>query len=454
MHIGCQYADWQNGDWVEANMTNKLYTALALPLALLSILITATITTAQTTQPPACALTVHVQSGETLSLLAGRHLGSFAAYPAIVNATNAAAVVDSSYAPIDNPALIRVGQKLCVPAADGVVAQPVVRAVTVTPTPAASAVITPTASAVVSQTATPIPATDHPLVIANMRARSYPGSEIVIEQTLAPGVNYQRYVASHLSDGFKIYGLLTVPNGTPPATGWPIILFNHGHITPELYRTTERYVAYQDGFARNGYITFKSDYRGHGNSEGEARSGHANPDYTTDVLNAMTSLQRYPNADPDRVGMWGHSMGGSITLRSMIVTDTVKVGVIWAGVVASYPDLLNRFELQGVPVPEWFARWRDEFIAAYGTPENNPEFWMSISPNSYLADLSGPIQLHHTTGDESVPVQYSDVLDAQIEDVGGVVEYFRYPGDNHNISANFGTAMARSIAFFDKYLKD
>lgn len=430
-------------------MTNKFYTALALPLALLVTLMTAAITTAQTTQSVDCALTVQVQSGETLSLLASRHLGSFAAYPAIVNATNAAAAVDSSYAAIDNPALIRVGQKLCIPATDAIVAQPVVRPVTAaaTPTPAARAAISPTA------TAAPIPA-DHPLVIENMRARTYPGSEIVIEQTLAPGVNYARYVASHLSDGFKIYGLLTVPNGTPPASGWPIILFNHGHITPELYRTTERYVAYQDGFARNGYITFKSDYRGHGNSEGEARSGHSNPDYTTDVLNALTSLQRYPGADPERIGMWGHSMGGSITLRSMVITDTVKVGVIWAGVVASYPDLLNRFELQGVAVPEWFARWRDEFIAAYGTPEENPDFWASISPNSYLADLSGPIQLHHTTGDESVPVQYSDVLAAQIEDVGGVVEYFRYPGDNHNISANFGTVMARSIAFFDKYLKE
>lgn len=428
-------------------MTNKFRVALTLPLVLLAILLTAAITAAQTTPAATCALTVQIQPGETLSLLANRHLGSFAAYPAIVQATNAAAAVDSSYAVIDNPALIRVGQKLCIPATDGVVVQPVVRPAIATPTAVARVVLTPTA------TATPIPAAHHPLLIANMRARSYPGSEIVIEQTLAVGSNYARYVASHLSDGFKIYGLLTVPNGEAPATGWPIILFNHGHVTPELYRTTERYVAYQDGFARNGYITFKSDYRGHGNSEGEALSGHANPDYTTDVLNALTSLQRYPGADPARIGMWGHSMGGSIVLRSMIVTDTVKVGVTWAGVVASYPDLLERSELLGVAVPEWFARWRDEFIAAYGTPEENPDFWASISPNSYLADLSGPIQLHHTSGDESVPVQYSDVLADQIEAVGGVVEYFRYPGDNHNISANFGVAMARSIAFFDAYLK-
>ncbi len=51
---------------------------------------------------------------------------------------------------------------------------------------------------------------------------------------------------------------------TSPDNGRPAIIFNHGYIPPEVYRTTERYVAYQDGFARNGYVTFKSDYRGHG----------------------------------------------------------------------------------------------------------------------------------------------------------------------------------------------
>ena len=65
---------------------------------------------------------------------------------------------------------------------------------------------------------------------------------------------------------------MTVPNGPKPATGWPVVIFNHGYIPPAQYVTTERYVAYQDAFARAGYISFKSDYRGHGKSEGLARS--------------------------------------------------------------------------------------------------------------------------------------------------------------------------------------
>jgi dipeptidyl aminopeptidase/acylaminoacyl peptidase len=89
----------------------------------------------------------------------------------------------------------------------------------------------------------------------------------------------------------------------------------------------------------------------------------------------------------------------------------------------------------------------------YGSPEENPEFWASISPNSYLSDLSGPIQLHHGTADDSVPVEFSETLNAQIQEVGKSVELHTYEDDNHNISNNFGTAMARSIQFFNTYVK-
>jgi hypothetical protein len=63
-----------------------------------------------------------------------------------------------------------------------------------------------------------------------MSREAYPGSEITIEQTLEPGANYNRYIASHLSEGFKIYALLTVPRGQTPEGGWPVIVFNHGYI--------------------------------------------------------------------------------------------------------------------------------------------------------------------------------------------------------------------------------
>jgi uncharacterized protein len=290
-----------------------------------------------------------------------------------------------------------------------------------------------------------------------MRQQQYPGADVVIEKTLEPGSTYSRYIASYLSDGFKINGLLTIPKGAKPPAGWPVIIFNHGYIPPAQYRTTERYVAYQDGFARNGYITFKPDYRGHGSSEGEPSGAYGSPDYAVDVLNALASLKRYPDADPDRMGMWGHSMGGSLTLRSMVISPDIRAGVIWAGVVAPYSDLLSRWRRPNRPtpnVPSSARRWRDDFVATYGSPETNPAFWDSISPNAYLDDVSGPIQIHHGTSDTSVPIEFSETLYRQLEEAKKPVELYTYKGDDHNLSKSFATAMKRSVEFFDKYVKN
>lgn len=329
---------------------------------------------------------------------------------------------------------------------------------TPSPTPTHTPTHTATPTATRTPTATPTPL--HPLMIAQMRQQSYPGSEIVIEETLDPGANYNRYYASYQSEGNTIYALLTVPFGDPPPGGFPVIVFNHGYISPDEYRTTERYVAYVDGFARNGYIVFRSDYRGHDRSEGEATGGYGSPAYTIDVLNAVSSLKKYPAANPNAIGMWGHSMGGHITLRAMVTTDDIKAGVIWGGVVASYPDLFERWRRgnpnEPTPTPDPNSRrgrWRRELTAIYGSPDENPDFWAAVSPNTFVSDISGPIQLHHGTADETVPVVFSELLYDEMQAAGVPVELYEYDGDNHNLSLFFSTAMQRSVQFFDRYLK-
>lgn len=310
---------------------------------------------------------------------------------------------------------------------------------------------------------------EHPLSIASLEAMEFPGSEITIEERLNPGSNYQRYLTSYRSEGLKIYALLTIPNGEVPENGWPAIVFNHGYIPPQEYRTTERYVAYTDAFSRNGYVLFRPDYRGHGNSEGEPMGGYGSNAYTIDVLNAFASLKQLTDPEettvkvvnPEKIGMWGHSMGGFITLRSMVVNPEVKAGVIWAGVVASYPDLINNWRRPGQTpfspppgTPQTARRWRQQLQEQYGTPDENPEFWASLSANTFLDQISGPIQIHHGTNDADVPVAFSETLDTQLKAAGKESELYIYTGDDHNLSANLSTALQRSVEFFDRTLKE
>ncbi|HLF25585.1 MAG TPA: prolyl oligopeptidase family serine peptidase [Anaerolineae bacterium] len=323
---------------------------------------------------------------------------------------------------------------------------------TVVPTETATSTPVPTQT----PTTTPTPApTPNPLTIESLQQRAYPGSDIAIEETLPAGSNYSRYIASYQSDGLKIYALLTVPNGEKPPTGWPVIVFNHGYIPPGQYRTTERYVAYQDALARAGYITFKSDYRGNGDSEGTP-SGHFAPGYTIDVLNAVGSLKKYADADPNRIGMWGHSLGGEITLRAMVIQRDIKAGVIWAGTVAPLAeqlDMWGRGTGGGLRPPHSASGGSGNLAEQYGTPEENPEFWASLSANSYLGDLSGPLQLHHGTADTEVPLSFSQALYDQVKQAGQTAELYTYPGGNHNFSQGFDLAMQRTVEFFDKYVK-
>ena len=107
-------------------------------------------------------------------------------------------------------------------------------------------------------------------------------------------------------------------------------------------------------------------------------------------------------------------------------------------------------------MPTQFARrgkWRTELIEKYGDATEDNPFWQSISPTSFLSDISGPLQLHHATGDTSVPVSMSQKLQERMEAAGKVSELFIYQGDDHNISANFSSAMRESLAFFDQYVK-
>jgi dipeptidyl aminopeptidase/acylaminoacyl peptidase len=301
---------------------------------------------------------------------------------------------------------------------------------------------------------------DHPLSIQTMRKNTYLGSDLTIEETLYPGGNYNQYIASYYSEGLKIFGLLTVPSGTKPANGWPVIIFNHGYIAPTTYVTTERYVAYVDAFARSGYIVFKPDYRGHGSSDGKPEGAYYSPAYATDVLNALSTLKQFKDADPTRIGMWGHSMGGNIILRDIVVdTKDVKAAVIWGGVVGSYDDLMNNWQRRVTyqPPPQEMAlrnTYRQKLTQTYGTPQTNPTFWQAIDPTYFLSDVQTPIQLHTGGSDEEVPIAFSVSLKEKLNKAGKTVEYYNYPDGDHNISSpNFELAMERSIEFFDRYLK-
>lgn len=296
------------------------------------------------------------------------------------------------------------------------------------------------------------------LTIAALLEREITGSEITFEQQLPDGPNYSQYIASYISEGNKIYGLLTVPFGDVPPGGFKTIVFNHGFIPPASYRTTERYVAYVHTLASHGFVVFKIDMRGHGNSEGEPTGTYFSPAYTIDAIAALKSLQTLDFVDPQGIGMWGHSMSGNLVLRAMLIEPDIQAGVIWAGAVYSYDDF-TKYRISdpssgGAGMENSPSRRRGrELREAYGEPNTENPYWKAVSLTEHIDLLQAPLQIHHAVNDPVVNIGYSRDLAQVLTEHGKLFEYYEYAGGGHDInSPYFKEAMLRTIAFFQKHL--
>ncbi len=311
------------------------------------------------------------------------------------------------------------------------------------------------------------------LTIDYLQGLEITGSEVTFQERLAQGYNYARHRVSYLSEGLNIYGLLTVPFGDPPEGGFKAVIFNHGYIPPAAYRTTERYEAYVDYLARSGFVVFKIDLRGHGDSEGEATGTYFSPAYTIDAISALKSLQTLEYIDPDGIGMWGHSMAGNLVLRAMLVEPEIQAGVIWAGAVYSYDDFF-RYGIRDTsyrppPTPEAPVetgapnasdprRETREILEEYSAPiggESNlgKAYWNAVSLTANIEHLAAPIQLHHAENDPVVTVNYAYELAAALQENARKYELYTYQGGGHNlISPYFDQAMQRTAAFFEENL--
>lgn len=268
--------------------------------------------------------------------------------------------------------------------------------------------------------------------IENLRARDYQSGQITTENTVSQNGSYTSYVFSYSSDDLKIYGRMNVPTGQGP---FPVIILNHGYFNQSSFTSGDGTQTMADILARNGYITLASDYRGFGKSEndGQGSRGH-NPNYAIDVLNLIASVNTLDNADPGKIGMWGHSMGGEVSIRTAEVTDKVKAVVLWAPTSAN-PSANSAFYGRGRITP---------------SPAQDTE----VSQTNDLQYISTPISLHQGLSDTEVDPKWSKELNEALKRENKSVEYFEYPGQDHNFrNLGWDVISKRTIEFFDRYLK-
>lgn len=291
----------------------------------------------------------------------------------------------------------------------------------------------------------------NPMAIAAIQARSYPGSAIAVSQDLGEQGGYRSRVVSYQSDGLKINALLAIPDGTPPSGGWPAIVFNHGYIIPSQYSTINSYKTWVAALAKAGFVVVKPDYRGNAQSQGQPEGGHFSPVYAYDVLNAVASIKQFPGVNPSRIGVFGHSMGGHEALRAIVATRDIKATVFAAGVVGSFYDIFYNWPNSPAPGDQPLALVqgkRQALVDKYGDPKANPDFWNSTSAINYVSVVAGPVEVNQDVSDAVVPKTFADHLVAALQAAHKPVEYYTYPGNDHNFTSSFNLLMQRSIDFY------
>lgn len=268
---------------------------------------------------------------------------------------------------------------------------------------------------------------------------------------------YTAYLTNYESDGFKVNALLTKPAGRAPEGGWPAIIFIHGYIPPMQYNTLQNYYSYVDYLARKGFVVFKIDLRGNGNSEGEPGGAYYSADYIIDTLNAYSALQNTDFVNSTKIGLWGHSMAGNIVMRSFAVKPDIPAVVIWAGAVYSYTDQqlygINDSSYRPPGLSTERQRRRQEIRNLYGEPKADNFFWQQMAPVNYLKDLKGAVQIHHALDDAVVNIGYSRDLIKLLDNTSVIHRLYEYQSGGHNLSgAAFNQAMQRTVDFFNNNL--
>lgn len=320
---------------------------------------------------------------------------------------------------------------------------------------------------------TSIPTTEElifPYTIEGLRQHEFQSGEVSILETLDENESYTSYLIEYPSDGLTITGVMQIPIGEGP---FPVIVMNHGFYARSVYSSgdgTDRASAY---LARQGYLTLASDYRSWGDSD----VGHSffYSGLVIDVINLIKAIPSIPEADPGRVGLWGHSMGGGVTIKVLTILgdeEIIKGAVLYSTVSAEDADIIDRWGMGcfgDIAAGEQVFGCNSADVipsdlpsnlqVAYHTTASDPDAPRKVAALYHLEYVTAPVQIHYGTEDGKVysgtPPEWSLKLTQGLRDAGKHVELYQYDGEGHSfIGQPWFDFMNRVLRFFNENVKN
>jgi dipeptidyl aminopeptidase/acylaminoacyl peptidase len=279
---------------------------------------------------------------------------------------------------------------------------------------------TPTRTPIPDKIATLTPTVDpyQDLYINTLKNRKYGGGVLQNEGMISEESGFKRFLFKYRSDGLNLFGFINIPEGSGP---FPVVILLHGAVDFVAYQTVGYTRRYADVLAQNGFIAINPNLRGYAPSQ-DGRNEFGVGD-AIDILNLVSLIRTQggisgllEKADGGRIGVWGHSMGGGIVLRLLIVDSQIRSGLLYASVNADEVLNLAHFGNDGR---------REDKISM---PSSALKM---ISPADFLDEIHVPLSIHHGANDEVVPVKWSQDLCNDLKQMGKQEECFIYPQQPH-----------------------
>ena len=242
-----------------------------------------------------------------------------------------------------------------------------------------------------------------------------------------------------IGGGVKVDAYAVLPPKLDRSKKYPLFIYVYGE--PAGQTTVNRWSGpggmWHWMLAQQGYVVMSIDNRGttapRGNAWRKSIYRQVGILASKDQAAAVRQvLKDRPYLDADRVGVWGWSGGGSMTLNALF----------------RYPDLYHT-GISIAPVPDqrlYDTIYQERYM---GLPQDNADGYKNGSPITFAKNLKGKLQLIHGTADDNVHYQgLAKLVDALVAH-GKQFEMLAYPNRSHSIREGKGTTLHLRTAMTD-----
>lgn len=241
-----------------------------------------------------------------------------------------------------------------------------------------------------------------------------------------------------LVDDYRLHARILKPGNMQPGKKYPV-LFGPVYSNTARNRWAGNYSLVQQLLVKKGYIIVQVDSRG---SNGYGRAfreefllGFADQDIE-DYASAVAYMESLDYVDPDRIGIWGSSYGGTLSVYSLLM----KPGLFQVGVAAA-----------AAVDPMFFGT---DDVAIVRRPQTHPEIF-ERKALKYAGNLEDKLLFIHGMQDHVVPFKTTAVLAEELIKQGKDFDFAFAPGATHGWSRerNYDRYLfGKLVEYFDRHL--